>query len=43
MNESVSDGGVCRTAPATPGLFNISGNWVQLFVKHFSDKTLKIL
>ena len=24
LNESVSDGGVCRTAPATPGLLNKS-------------------
>ena len=23
LNQLMSDGGVCRTAPATPGLFNI--------------------
>ena len=29
MNYLISDQAVCRIAPATPGLFIITGKWVQ--------------
>ena len=44
MNESINDAGVCRTAPATPGLLNIYyikrfrsiENFLLYFRRHFS-------
>ena len=33
MNQSINDGGVCRTAPATPGLLKIQGLSIYKLVK----------
>ena len=32
LNELISDGGKCRTSPATPGLLNIIGGTNLVFV-----------
>ena len=36
LNESVSDGGDCRTAPATPGLLNTMGFYLFYVIVRFS-------
>ena len=35
MNQLISDGGDCRTAPATPGLLNIGS---QMYIRPVADR-----
>ena len=44
MNELINDGGVCRTAPATPGLlinFNLEEKWVKSTLQQHTVHTVK--
>ena len=46
VNESVSDGGDCRTAPATPGLLKSKNSTILFFLPtkvNLPEKLIKII